>query len=403
MTSETRPSGNRATGPQRGQWQVAGASCRGAAHVRKGIVNQDSYASSLLGGREAVGFIVAVADGHGAASHFRSERGSQFAVQAAIASLGILNQTSTGETFLGDDMEHGDDWEDWVDDDPVDDAPLTAGDVGPLEHLIDTQLLATNPSVLVANILQSWREQVWRDAQLDPVDPEQIAQHGYDPRDPHSLLAAYGTTLVVAAGTASALIVLQIGDGDCMIGLTDGTILKPVEDDPDLVGEETYSLCSVDAPERFRCAIIEGRTLSSPIDFVMASTDGVSKSFADAEAFEQVAEKTRASLQDKGLTMVGEGMPDWLWEVSSRGSGDDTTICIGHFETQVARLPWPVPQDIDTATTQPRSVPLEEPSSAPQQSIAAAAEGAETPGDDTVLIRTEQGRSQGRPAPLSRK
>src|SRR5580658_8818782 len=68
------------------QWELYSASAIGADHVRAGSPNQDAVGTSKFdlpaGGRLPV---FAVADGHGHARHFRSDRGSRLAVAAATS------------------------------------------------------------------------------------------------------------------------------------------------------------------------------------------------------------------------------------------------------------------------------------------------------------------------------
>ena len=65
-------------------WQVATASIRGTSHIRHGLPNQDAVAC-VGAGTEDSPLVLAVADGHGSAKSFRSDRGSRFAVETATA------------------------------------------------------------------------------------------------------------------------------------------------------------------------------------------------------------------------------------------------------------------------------------------------------------------------------
>src|ERR1022692_3429483 len=66
-------------------WGVFGDSTRGSSHLRTGLPNQDSLAKwAGPGGSPAV---LAVSDGHGSASHFRSDAGSRMGVEAAVQAL----------------------------------------------------------------------------------------------------------------------------------------------------------------------------------------------------------------------------------------------------------------------------------------------------------------------------
>ena len=60
----------------------------------------------------------------------------------------------------------------------------------------------------------------------------------------------------------------------------------------------------------------------------MLSTDGVSKSFADEDAFRAVGQHYHSALRDGQFTAVLAQLPGWLADVSRRGSGDDATLCL---------------------------------------------------------------------------
>lgn len=262
-------------------WVVGGATVRGAAHRRRDMPNQDAIA--WLPREGAAGhFVAAVSDGHGAAAHPRSDIGSQLAVEAASAVL------------------------DWY---------LTEGG--------DAQALA-------AQVLHAWRAAVGRHAAAAPADD------WVEPAD--DKLLPYGATLLGLAATDRLAVALQIGDGDLLLGYPDGRLERPLPDDAGLVGEQTYSLCSPDALQRFRVAVMPARPDASlpglalrdaalP-DFAMLSTDGVSKSFPDEAAFRAVAGHYRTALLTAGPAAVLQGLPAWLDEVSQRGSGDDVTLCL---------------------------------------------------------------------------
>ena len=251
-------------------WRVGGASIRGSAHIRHDRPNQDAIAWSPpggLGGRIAA----AVSDGHGARLHFRSEIGSRLAVERAVEILSW----------------HFDDGED-------DEAAALAGEIA-----------------------NAWRRAVAGHVAANPLPDDR----------PMPVALAYGATLIAIGANAALLSVLQIGDGDLLLGYSDGRIERPLHDDWGLVGEQTYSLCQDDAETRFRVATIWRESEPSWPDFALLATDGVSKSFRDEAAFvAAVARFRRLAFEDWEGTMAA--LPAWLEEVSARGSGDDSSICI---------------------------------------------------------------------------
>src|SRR5438874_504503 len=68
-------------------WRAGGCSVRGAGHERDGSPNQDALTTWQSPEQAPPIVIAAVADGHGAPTSFRSDRGSRMAVHAAVAVL----------------------------------------------------------------------------------------------------------------------------------------------------------------------------------------------------------------------------------------------------------------------------------------------------------------------------
>jgi serine/threonine protein phosphatase PrpC len=249
-------------------WRIGGASVRGAAHVRSGRANQDALLwtpAGGLGGR----VVGAVSDGHGAALHFRSDVGAALAAGAATELLS------------------------WHLDEGADEGEL-AGE-----------------------ILRLWRAR---------VDDHRIA-HPHPATEIGSPYTPYGATLVAFGATREQLILLQIGDGDLLIGFADGRIERPLRADEDLVGEQTYSLCLDDAERRFRLASLWRSHGQALPDFAFLATDGISKSFRDDAAFmAAVTELRRLAFADWARTLGA--LPAWLDDLSEHGSGDDSTACL---------------------------------------------------------------------------
>ncbi len=256
-------------GPER--WSVGGASVIGATHTRHGKPNQDAadWAPRQDAGQR---FVAAVADGHGSAPHFRAEIGSALAVRAALAAL------------------------DWCFDDPQ------AADI---------------EAALATDIVAAWRGLV----------QEHIAAHPLPDGAGDDPFVPYGTTLVCAGANATWLVRLQIGDGDLLLGWPDGRITNPLGADPGLVGDQTYSLCLPDAASRARVQVLRRGASDDWPDFALLATDGVSKSFADDAAFTSVGARYRTLVRDD-LSAALAAMPAWLAEVSSKGSGDDASLCL---------------------------------------------------------------------------
>lgn len=250
-------------------WRVAGASALGGFHAREGRPNQDAIAWTPTAA--AGGVVAAVSDGHGAALHFRSERGARLAVEQALA-------------------------------------------------ILSRHLDANGPDedALPQAVVTAWRQAVIADAVTDPLN-------GRGAR-PGAALAPYGATLLAMAATADALTLFQIGDGDLLFIYPAGRIARPFAPDRGLIGEQTYSLCMDDAEQRVHTASFWRDGIAWPAAVLLAS-DGVSKSFRDEAAFHAAARQlvAHAAADWAGF---GRDLGQWLSAISHHGSGDDATLCL---------------------------------------------------------------------------
>ena len=253
-------------------WRASGASVTGPAHRRRNLPNQDAY---LLNPEEGVGSFVigALADGHGAAPHFRSDRGSKIAVEMAVSLLGwaIEEEANLDLETLGQDIVTG------------------------------------------------WRSAVEEDFAGDPADKAEA-----------NIFTVYGSTLVAAAATSNSVSILQIGDGDVLVGYEDGTVLSPISPDEGLWGEQTYSLCLDNAATYFRSWTAHLDWDDRLPDFLLLATDGVSKSFRNDETFHRIAAeyRTRCFSDDETLDATFKALPSWLEELATKGAGDDATMIL---------------------------------------------------------------------------
>ncbi len=257
-------------------WRAGGATAIGASHIRNKRPNQDAFYASPTQQSDPR-FMICVADGHGSDAYYRSDIGARLAVEAFIEAIS------------------------WNLDSP--------------EQI----------NSLPQDIVQIWRRLVKQDIGRNPLPPgfERAPGRASD-RD---IFEPYGSTLVGVAASEQICIVVQIGDGDLLLGYEDGTINRPLAADTGLHGEQTYSLCLDDAPQRVKYKAIK-RTETWP-DFVLTSTDGVSKAFVDDAAFVDVVRHYRELVRSgEDLQATINALPDWLRQVSDNGSGDDATLCL---------------------------------------------------------------------------
>ena len=274
-------------------WRITGATVRGAIHQRRGSANQDAI-SWLAPERSADCCILAIADGHGAPLHFRSHRGSRFAVRTAITALRRFARSHAAVT------EHA------------------ASDV-------------TGSGSLARDLVHAWRAQVSADIARRPlsawemdevaaiVQPAAMERLAADP------MLAYGSTLLAALFMPAFNLYLQIGDGNILVlDGEDAPAHAPMPGDPRLIGDQTTSLCSAEAWRAMR--MVTHPVEPAQPSCVMLSTDGYVNSFESDQGLAQAAIDLCGIAREKGMLDLAISLPAWLRSTSDQGSGDDITV-----------------------------------------------------------------------------
>lgn len=341
-------------------WIVGGATVRGSSHLRTGQPNQDAIAD-WCGADQTLPAIVAVADGHGGARHFRSEQGARFAVDAAVRTLRELAEHIDA---LGDDER----------------AQFAAVEIAP-------------------KIVEQWRAQVLQHLAAHPiVDTEWralLANEGEAAVDSVRIdpLLAYGATLLSALVTPSGVVLAQLGDGDILAVAPDGSTTRPVPADERLVGNTTTSLCQPNAESDFRVVVLPAAR--APLAMLMLSTDGYANSFKTDADFLQVGRDLLAMVVSDGFGKVVKQLPGFLEHASQNGSGDDISLGLLYRPASAGAGAAAGATIADPAT------PTGEATPAPRDG--AGLGDATTPArTDVSILRSELGREQARSRGLSR-
>ena len=270
------------------EWQVASAGAMGAQHAADGLPYQDAAQTVHVPRPDRTDAVaLAVADGHGHARHFRSDRGARYAA-AAGCQVGARIAPQ-----LADDA-----------------------DAAAVASIVE--------DALVPQVVACWRRAVAADVAADPMETD----------DP---VLAYGSTLAVAVLTDTWAVGAQIGDGD-MIGIgPSGEPVPLVAPAPVLDGNLTASLCQHDADEAFRMAVCDVRT--TPLLAVLLATDGYGNAQIDDPWQPGVAADLARFLRERGGEWVAEQLPAWAARcASSEGSGDDVTLALA-FKTEMPGAP----------------------------------------------------------------
>lgn len=264
-------------------WDVIGESVQGASHRRSGVTNQDDI-NYYPGQGESDTVMIAVSDGHGSPRCFRSDRGAEFAVQAAIGSL---------RDFICDQDAHK----------SLSNVRQTAKDRLPRE------------------ITTRWRHSVESDCKDYPFSENEIQI-----LKSHSHFFAYGATLISVYVSPSFILYLQLGDGDILTVSYKGEVERPLPVDDRLFANETTSLCLPYAWADFRYCL--QTDINNFPDMILLSTDGYPNSFKDDTGFMKAARDIWETLRSEGSDYIQKHLKEWLNETSKGGSGDDITVGI---------------------------------------------------------------------------
>jgi serine/threonine protein phosphatase PrpC len=256
--------------------------------------------------------ILTVADGHGSATSFRSNRGANYAVTSAARGLQEFLVTTSS-----------------------------------LPNLSEVKRSATED--LPRKIVKLWVEEVRRNLDAEPFSAKELdtleAKSGRRARETVEAnpVFAYGTTVLAAAAGDRFILYLQLGDGNIVCVSKEGEPVRPMPPDERLFANETTSLC---APQAWRDFRVQFQVIldRSPA-LILLSTDGYANSYQTDAGFLKVGTDILEAIRSEGIEEVRERLPGWLKETSDNGSGDDITLgliineCTANVESDHGALP----------------------------------------------------------------
>ncbi len=274
------------------------ASVRGASHVASGLPNQDAIAWMQESGC-GLPLILAVADGHGSPSCFRSQLGSTIAVRVAIAVLGKLVTTiQTQYRFANFSAEK-----------------MANEEIGKYIHRCwqdEVRAHLIHHPIMLSEWKKLFRLKGKHACQRVLINP----------------MMAYGSTILVALVLDDLIMLVQLGDGDIMIVDDNGHVSCPVPRDSRHMGNETTSLCISEAWKDCQVVILDMQ--QSQTVMVILSTDGYSNSFQTEAGFHKVGNDLWKLLNTKSCDYISSHLPAWLQDASIKGSGDDITVGVAY-------------------------------------------------------------------------
>lgn len=233
-------------------FRIFAASSIGPKYSERGWDCQDSSGTLQFKNIQAI----AVADGHGGSDYFRSAIGSKLAIDVLFNQLKNFFEDGVNET----------------------------------ERLSDTGI-----KNFKYDFVQKWRAAVKKDwddrlSNGKPLGEGEIRYKSVSDKykarytDPkvakNYLYAAYGTTLICAVSTGTQILVLQIGDGTCVLLQRNGEFKVPIPHDEENYLNVTVSLCDKDSELKIRHAILNCDTdLPTSPAAIFLSTDGLDDCF----------------------------------------------------------------------------------------------------------------------------
>lgn len=265
-------------------------SVMGASHERKGIVCQDASAYKVGNGFAAA----VVADGHGGKKYFRSNVGSQCAVQAALETIEHL----------------------YADPDEFD-----------LRFRTDHKRLIKR---IEKYTIRLWNEKIMDHLDANPVTPDELNKFSYDEFGEIPTESYYGSTLVCAVIARGYCWGFQIGDGSLVAVFGDGEASMIMDYEESNPANITSSLCNANAFDMFDSFYVE----KSPVAIVV-STDGLYTSFGSDRDFLDYHTIIAGQLSDSGTFL--DSLKNNMKKRSHFGTEDDISIsCVYDKELAVS-------------------------------------------------------------------
>lgn len=234
--------------------------------------------------------ICVVADGHGSDNYPRTDRGSKYAVDAAIKCIREFVKNAIPEQVHNEKRDHY-----------------------PLLRL------------LAASILWEWYQSVEEDYKRDALDSSELENVSEKYRNRYlsgeKLEKAYGTTLIAFVVSEKYSFGLQIGDGKCVAVDQKGEFFEPIPLHEACQLNVTTSICDSDAIDEFQFCV-----LSEVPAAVFCGTDGIDDSYSDTEELYALYRSILCIIAEHGVEIGKNEIEEYLPILTKRGSGDDVSI-----------------------------------------------------------------------------
>ncbi len=274
-------------------------SVQGAGHIKRGMPCED-YGIK----RETeICKVFALGDGHGDSNCPRSKTGSRYICEIVADEL---------VRFASDLFEH--EWN------------------SKLFNRAEADELILQ---LVTSIFGKWSCRINDDFLQNPLTEQEEAEAAeYIERykKGERIEHAYGTTLIAGLLTDEYLLLLQQGDGRCVVFNQDGSASQPIPWDDRCFANVTTSVCDIDAVQSCRYHVID--LSQNRVIACAAGSDGVEDSFSSMDKMHAYYRSILKIACEGGIEALESHLDATLPSFSENGSGDDTTIC-GIIDTEL--------------------------------------------------------------------
>lgn len=255
--------------------------------------------------------ICVVADGHGSDNYPRTDRGSKYAVQAAIEQIKEF-VNSTYNPFPKD-----------LDRNKKESVEL-------ISKILSDNYTEVHPlKGLSQSILTRWYELVGDDFQKNPFTENELKnvsdkyKSKYLSEQDQLFEKAYGCTLIAYVVTDSFSFGLQIGDGKCIVIDASGEFTEPIPWDENCQLNVTTSICDADAGDEFRFYSSSEKPAA-----VFAGSDGIDDSYASEEEVYALYRSMLKIFIEYGDEVGKSEIKEYLPVLTKKGSGDDVSVAL---------------------------------------------------------------------------
>ncbi len=271
---------------------VFGASVQGASHIRNGRECQDSLKKVI---KDSGAVILSVADGHGSDSCPYSKTGSFAAVNVFCKIMGDYLDTYADQ-----------------------------------QEMLFTFLKREGDTKIAQEIDAEWKRRILR---LHTRCKREMPLDENRNKDKGAVYKLYGSTLLGLVMTEDFLFAFQLGDGD-IVKVSENGVYPVIEADK-ILGTETHSLSKSESWKKAITRIRRREENEQLPAMYMLSSDGLSNSYKNDEAFQKTCMDYYALLKEHGVKAVSARLKTWLQETSEMGSGDDITALFAYETAQV--------------------------------------------------------------------